>query len=192
MKFKALLKKINIYLVLFLSAIFCLSCISTKQSVENFANEIFVTVKVNDAQKLYSLQVTPEIIAKYGFYDFVSSEEFNKIKSPSEFYDLTISNGEKRKGKRIEKIKESLDRIHLAYGWENSKIIKVESSKTEEKELTNIKSKEKVKTQLYKLNILVALRNGKQIEIYTPCAMEIDGKWVLYSTYNSGIDVNEK
>ena len=99
--------------------------------------------------------MTLEIIARYGFNVFISSEEFEKIKFPSEFYDLTISNGEKEKSKRLERIKDFLDRILSAYNWKNATVTKVESTETGKKVLKYIKSKEKVKIQLCKLSINV-------------------------------------
>ena len=111
----------------FMLGLLMISC-SSEPSLKNFpdnekdfAHEILAAIQTSDVQRLYAIQVPPEISAYYGFYDYVRYDEMlTLIKTPEDFIQISLQRAEEQKPDRLLKIKSFFERMHQAYDWQDA------------------------------------------------------------------------
>lgn len=185
------LMKILRIIILF-SFIVLSSCSNNAQSLDDFSQEIITNIKNNDAEKMYSLFLSPEETALYGFLDgSVSSDEMSNLQSTQELMDLIIEKGKKNKPFAIKMINKYVSHFKTMQDWEQVKYVKTESVLVEKSQVTNFKNKDKVDSEVYDLKIILKLNDEKEYFIKINKAMKLNGRWTIFPFKSFGIEIPE-
>ena len=179
-------------IIILFSLITLFSCKSDEELISEFSKEIINGIKNKDSEKIYSLFISPEETALYGFLDgSVSSDEMSNLKSSDELVELIIQKGTKNKPNEIKYINESIAYFHTLFDWKKVKYVKTESVLVESKKVSNMKNKLKVDSDIYDLKIIVELNDKKVYSLKINKAMKLNGRWGIFPLHSFGIEIEE-
>ncbi|KFF16047.1 hypothetical protein [Flavobacterium hydatis] len=179
-------------IIILFSFIVLSSCSNNAESLDDFSQEIITNIKNNDAEKMYSLFLSPDETALYGFLDgSVSSDEMSNLQSPQQLMDLIIEKGKKNKPFEIKTINQYISHFKTMHDWEQVKYVKTESVLVEKRQVTNLKNKQKVDSDIYDLKIILKLNDKKEYFIKINKAIKLNGRWAIFPLKSFGIEIPE-
>lgn len=180
------------YLLLFFSIITLLSCKNNTQTADSFSQEVIENIKNKDAEKMYSLFMTPEETAIYGFETTaVSSEEMANLKSPEEYFKLIADKSIKNKAFEIKTINQYIDHFNTLFDWKKVTITKIDANLIESKKVQHMKDRSEADCEIYDLTITIKLEDDKTRLIKINKAMKLANRWLIFPIHSFGIEVSE-
>lgn len=159
-----------------------LLCSCSDASVEDFAHDIVESIRAKDAEKLYSLHISPEETAEYGFYAYGINPN-NLLAMNTSYPDFVKhidSLAKVEKPSRIASIKDYINQCHQMLDWRNIRETTVEVTSKEVKNMVNLKTRGRSKVELFDMIITVTTTDAKKYHLSTSFATQLADRWIIY------------